>query len=144
MAKQLPVEIRKRVREIVVSVRMFILRKVYKVDVHPTAFLSFGFKVDKANPDGVHIGAETYVASGAIILAHDFVHRRHADTYIGEKCFIGSNSMIMPGLRIGNQVIVGGGSIVTHDVPDNCIVAGNPAKVIKTGIHTLKYGRLDN
>ena len=40
----------------------------------------------------------------------------------------------MPGVKIGNQVIVGAGSVVTKDVPSNCIVAGNPAKIIKTGI----------
>jgi acetyltransferase-like isoleucine patch superfamily enzyme len=40
----------------------------------------------------------------------------------------------MPGVKIGNEVIVGSMSVVTKDVPSNCIVAGNPAKIIKTGI----------
>jgi exopolysaccharide acyltransferase PssR len=57
-----------------------------------------------------------------------------ADTYIGENCFIGINAMILPGVRIGDQVIVGAGAVVTKDVPANSVVAGNPAKVIKTGI----------
>ena len=45
-------------------------------------------------------------------------------------------------LDIGDEVIIGSGSVVTRDVPSNCIVAGNPAKIIKQGIHTLNYGIL--
>lgn len=47
----------------------------------------------------------------------------------------------MPGLRLGNQVI--GGGIVTRDVPDNCMVAGNPARIIKRGVE-VKNGRITN
>lgn len=46
------------------------------------------------------------------------------NTYIGERC------MIMPGVSIGENCIVGGGSVVTKSVPDGCMVAGNPAKFI--------------
>ena len=45
--------------------------------------------------------------------------------------FIGENAIIMCGVKIGNEVVVGSGAVVTKDVLDNCIVAGNPAKVIK-------------
>ena len=48
----------------------------------------------------------------------------------------------MPGVKIGDHVIVGSGSIVTHDVPSNCIVAGNPARIIKENIVTKKYGQI--
>ena len=48
----------------------------------------------------------------------------------------------MPNITIGNHVIVAAGSVVTKDVPSNCIVAGNPAKVIKTEIDTIAYGML--
>lgn len=60
--------------------------------------------------------------------------------HIGNKCFIGANAIIMCGIRIGDEVVVGAGAIVTKDVPSNCVVAGNPAKIIKSGIHTKKYG----
>ena len=43
---------------------------------------------------------------------------------------------------IGDQVIVGAGSVVTKDVPAQSIVAGNPAKVVRSGIQTIAYGRL--
>ena len=49
----------------------------------------------------------------------------------------------MCGVRIGNEVVVGSGSIVTKDVPSNCIVAGNPARIIRSNIHTTRFGKLD-
>ena len=39
--------------------------------------------------------------------------------------------MLTPGVKIGNGVVIGAGSVVTKDIPDNCIAAGNPAKVIR-------------
>jgi acetyltransferase-like isoleucine patch superfamily enzyme len=51
---------------------------------------------------------------------------------IGDNVFIGSCSTIMPGVKVGNNVIIGASSVVTRDVPDNVVVAGVPAKFIKT------------
>ena len=59
---------------------------------------------------------------------------------IGSYCFIGCGSIIMPNVTLGDHVVVAAGSVVTRDVASNCIVAGNPAKVIKTGIDTIAYG----
>jgi acetyltransferase-like isoleucine patch superfamily enzyme len=92
------------------------------------------------NPQGIHIGKYTMIA-GTTILTHDMCRSLKADTYIGDDCFI-SGGVILPGVRIGNHVIVGAGSVVTKDVPDNCIVAGNPAKIIRKGIKTGHYGIL--
>lgn len=50
---------------------------------------------------------------------------------IGDNVSLGANVIIMGGVHIGNNVTVGAGSVVVKDVPDNCVVAGNPAKVIK-------------
>lgn len=49
---------------------------------------------------------------------------------IGNNVFIGMQSTILKGVTIGNNVIIGANSLVNKDVPDNCVVAGNPAKVI--------------
>lgn len=45
--------------------------------------------------------------------------------------WIGGNCTILPGVTIGNNVVMAAGAVVTKDVPDNCVVAGVPAKIIK-------------
>ena len=50
---------------------------------------------------------------------------------IGRDVWIGGNCTILPGVTIGNNVVVAAGAVVTKDVPDNCVVAGVPAKVIR-------------
>jgi len=50
---------------------------------------------------------------------------------IGNDCFIGMNSIILKGTKIGNNLIVGAGSVVHKSFPDNVIIAGNPAKIVK-------------
>ena len=61
----------------------------------------------------------------------------NAPITIGENCWIGSNSRICKGVTIGDNAIVAACSVVTKDVPANSIVAGNPAKVVKTDIDIL-------
>lgn len=50
---------------------------------------------------------------------------------IGDDVWIGGNCTILPGVNIGNNVVVAAGAVVTKDVPDNCVVGGVPAKIIK-------------
>ena len=50
---------------------------------------------------------------------------------IGRDVWIGGNCTILPGVTIGNNVVVAAGAVVTKDVPDNCVAAGVPAKVIR-------------
>lgn len=55
----------------------------------------------------------------------------HSPIYIGNNVFIGVRCVILPGVKIGNNVVIAAGSIVTNDVPDNVVYGGNPAKFIK-------------
>ena len=50
---------------------------------------------------------------------------------IGDDVWIGGNVSILPGVTIGNNVVVAAGAVVNRDVPDNCVVAGGPAKIVK-------------
>lgn len=141
---------REIIRDVVLSIRHLIYTKFYKMDIKKGALIAYGAFLDKSNPTGIHIDEETYIASGVRILAHDFSTARiqqqtgqfKKSVHIGKKCFIGVNAIIMPGIKIGDSVVVGSGAVVTKDVPSNCIVAGNPAKIIKTGIKTIKYGMI--
>lgn len=136
------VKLRNLVRLIVISIQHTIYVNFLKMDISKSARISFGAKLDKTYPQGIHIGDESYVASGAIVFSHDFTRDLHTDTYIGKQCFIGANAIIMAGIRIGDNCIVGSGTIVTKDVPNNCIVVGNPARIIKQNIKTKKFGQL--
>ena len=51
---------------------------------------------------------------------------------IGSNVFIGADTIVLPGVKIGNNVVIGANSTVTHDVPDNSVVAGTPAKKLCT------------
>ena len=51
---------------------------------------------------------------------------------IGDNVSLGANVTIIGNIHIGNNVAIGAGSVVVKDIPDNCIVVGNPAKVIRT------------
>ena len=50
---------------------------------------------------------------------------------IGDDVWIGANAVILPGVTIGRHVVIAAGAVVTKDVPDNCVVGGVPAKVLK-------------
>jgi acetyltransferase-like isoleucine patch superfamily enzyme len=106
-------------------------------DIDKTSELERGLNMDRLNPKGIHIGKNTIVASHTTIISHKLSKNAETypficiDTYIGNNCLIGIGSYIMPGVKVGNNSIVGCGSVVTKNVPDNVIVAGNPAKIIK-------------
>lgn len=134
--------IRNYIRLLAIKLRYFYLTKVMKMDIDASALISWGAKLDKTFPQGIHIGEESYVASGARILAHDFCMNRHEPTHIGRQCFIGADALILCGTSIGDHVIIGAGAVVTKNVPSHCIVAGNPARIIRQGITTSKFGQL--
>ncbi len=86
----------------------------------------------------IFIGKGVYIAPnvGIITANHNFnnldEHALGEDVIIGDNSWIGMNSVIMPGVILGEKTIVGAGSIVTKKFPEgNCVIAGNPAKVIK-------------
>jgi len=132
-----------RFRDSLLRARTWYYRTVYGMNIAPDVRISFKARVDKTNPKGLTIGEKTIVAFDAIILSHDYASRRHAaKTVIGTHCFIGCGSIIMPNVTVGDHSIIAAGSVVTKDVPPNTIVAGNPAKVIRTDIETIAYGML--
>jgi acetyltransferase-like isoleucine patch superfamily enzyme len=125
-----------------IALRIWVLRRFFGMDIHPGCRISLKANLDRTNPSGVHIDDGTYVAFGAVVLAHDMSRVLTSDTYIGKNCFIGAHAIILPGVRIGDECIVAAGSVVTHDVPSHCVVAGNPAKVMREGITTVRWGIL--
>lgn len=86
----------------------------------------------------ISIGKGTYIAGnvGIITANHDPSdldnHVDGKDVIIGEKCWIGMNCVVLPGVTLGDHTIVGAGAVVTKSFKDGyCVIAGNPAKKIK-------------
>lgn len=84
----------------------------------------------------IEIGDNVTLAPRVHVLCHDASTKTFLDftkvgrVTIGNNVFIGAESVILPGVTIGSNVVVGANSTVTHDVPENTVVAGSPAKVI--------------
>lgn len=84
----------------------------------------------------ISIGDNCIIAPNVQILAHDssteipLSLERVGRVIIGSRTYIGVQSIILPNVRIGNDVIIGAGSIVTTEIPSNSVAAGNPAKII--------------
>lgn len=132
--------IRDRIRLWAIELRKHFYIRFYGVHIHPTARISYGTIIDRSKK--IYIGQYACMASGAVMLAHDYCRAYSAKTTLGDYSFVGVNAIIMPGVTVGNHCVVAAGAIVIHDVPDCCMVAGNPAVVVKTGIMTKKYGQL--
>ncbi len=128
-------------RKVLVDLRRLFLTRVWGMDIHPTVQFSLSAKFDNTFPIGVHVGRATYVAFEARILTHDRTRGLYLHTRIGENCFIGGRSLILPGIEIGDSCVVGAGSVVTKSVPPRSIVAGNPARIIRSDIEVGEYGR---
>lgn len=132
--------VRTRLRPLVLKIRRYYLVKVWGLDIGEGCEISFSARLDKTNPRGIHIGEYTIITLGSIIFSHDNVNNRQLETRIGKHCFIGARSIILPGVQVGDNSIVGAGSVVVKNVPPRSIVVGNPAHIIRSGIETGLYG----
>lgn len=121
-----------------------LLRKIYQIIHPPKVRVKHGKRfysnslIDTLFPELIEIGDDFVSAPGSIILAHDastFMHTgkyRVQKTIIGNRVFLGANSVVLPGIVIGDDVIIGSGAVVTKNISNGSVVAGNPARVILT------------
>lgn len=101
---------------------------------------------------GTTIGKDVMMGPDCIIYTRNHAHQRtdipmihqgyeeHRPVVIGDDVWIGSRVTILPGVHIGNGCIIGAGAVVTKSVPDYCIAAGNPARVVKKRDDDPSYG----
>ncbi len=92
-------------------------------------------KIDKGHAFLLEIGNRVTI-SDARILLHDastkrFIgYSRVGKVVIGNDVFIGADATILPGVKIGDKVIIGAGSVITSDIPNDSVVVGVPGKII--------------
>jgi len=111
-------------------------------NIHISTQMERNLNLDRYNPKGISIGKYSIITSGVTILSHKLIPLKSHKKYIGEKvnttigdfCVVGTGAIIMSGVTIGNEVVVGAGAVITKNIPSNCIVVGNPARIIKTNI----------
>ncbi len=90
----------------------------------------------------ITIGDNVYITNNCQFITHDGGTLLFRDEIpdleitkpivIGDNVYIGNNVTILPGVTIGKNVVIGTGSVVTKNIPDNCVYAGNPAHFIKS------------
>lgn len=95
-----------------------------------------------AEPYLVTLGDNVFISVGARFVCHDgstLPFRREipdldvaGEIILGDNIFVGTGALVLPGVRIGSNCIIGANAVVTRDVPDNSVAAGNPARVVNT------------
>lgn len=123
-----------------------LLLKKLGMDISGTPiYIGASTSFDGKDYSKIHIGNKTVISSDSRFLTHDYSISRAIvatgrnlekevfqlkDIYVGENCFIGTRSILLPGCHLGNNVLVGAGSVVRGNIPDDSIVIGNPAQII--------------
>ena len=108
------------------------------VEIGKNTFISLGAKID-TQFGKVVIGDNVHITSGCVLLAHDGALKQmdpsanpRGKIVIENNVFIGVNSVVLMNVTIGENSVIGAGSIVNKDVPKNALAIGNPAKVIRS------------
>jgi len=110
--------------------------KMAGVHIEGTCFIGENVIFDAVVPENIYLGDHVHITDGSVFLTHyldtlkEGVFWKYGTIHIGENSFIGIKTIIARPLTVGKNVIVGAGSVLTKDIPDGQIWAGNPAKFI--------------
>ena len=110
----------------------------YEIKIPDSTYLAKFCWLDKTLNGGIEMGENCTICEGTRILTHDAsativgLPARFGKVKIGNKVFIGVNSIILMGRTIGDNVIIGAGSVVANNIPSNEVWGGNPAHFLKT------------
>lgn len=129
--------------------------KVYGVDVsgdvkyiHPSVYIDVGYARN------IHIGDNCVISVNSVLLAHDYSvecgmtaigrgdrnneKKLVKDVYIGKNVFIGAGCIILPGTHIGDNCIIGAGTVCSGMIPDNSVVVGEKYRILRNTMEWAK------
>jgi maltose O-acetyltransferase len=108
-----------------------------------------GATIDPSHCWHITIGDDVTLARNVLILAHDastksrLGYTRIGKVDIGDRVFIGAASIVLPGVRIGSDVVIGAGSVVGSDIPDGMVAYGSPARCVVTTAEWIEGRRCE-
>lgn len=102
------------------------------ITIGDDVLISFGCSIADHDSHSIYFDERSNDVSEWYFGRKDWTHVKRNPVYIGDKAWIGMHAIITEGVNIGEGAIVAAGSVVTKDVPPWTIVAGNPAKIVKT------------
>lgn len=114
-----------------VKLKHWMYRNLLKMNIG--AHTAFAFKVvpDLLHPEYITVGENCVIGYNTTILTHEFLvgEFRTGHVYIGNHTLIGANVTILPGVKIGDYVKVGAGTVVSKDIPNHTLAYGNPMQL---------------
>ncbi len=107
------------------------------------------FNLTLVDDSHIYIGDYTMIAPNVVIATaghpilpelREKAYQYNMPVHIGRNCWIGAGALIMPGVTIGDNTVIGAGSVVTKDIPANVVAVGNPCRVLREiGEHDREY-----
>ena len=107
------------------------------------------FNLTLVDDSHIYVGDYTMIAPNVVIstAGHPILpelrekqYQYNMPVHIGRNCWIGAGALIMPGVTIGDNTVIGAGSVVTRDIPANVVAVGNPCRVLREiGEHDREY-----
>lgn len=119
----------------------YLRAKGMRIGEHTVIYSPRNCVIDETRPWMIEIGNNVSITTGVTILTHGYdwsvlkglygdVLGSAGHVFIGDNVFIGMHSTILKGVTIGDNVIIGANTLINKDVPNNCVVVGNPQRIV--------------
>ena len=109
-------------------------------NIHFGSFVYANFNLTAVDDTDIYVGDHTMLGPNVVLAtaAHPILPKLREQGYqynlpihIGRNCWLGAGVIVLPGVTIGDNSVIGAGSIVTKDIPENVVAVGNPCRVIR-------------